>query len=405
LQQIAETAITLDLIPDSLREIMTAGEQLQTTRSRVTLFQRLPHCTLHNQYGPSETHVVTHYSLSGPPATWAVLPPIGRPIVNTRLYILDRQLRPVPLGVVGDLYLGGENLARGYQQRPDLTAERFVPDPIGGPGSRLYKTGDLARYLADGQVQFVGRSDAQLKIRGFRVELGEIEAVLGQHPEVQAAVVVPHRRVLPDGLTHDTRLVAYVVPQKEQQNQGTNEQTENQEPRTKNQEDESFPSPIALGAGHTLTPDDVLAFLQQRLPDYLVPGACLLLDALPRTPSGKVDRRALPAPDEAFQPIQHYVAPRTPQEETIARLCAELLGLEQVGIHDNFFALGGHSLLATRLLARVRLAEQIDLPLRALFETPTVAGLAQQIVTLRRALAQAQEISSPLADDEIEGEL
>ncbi|HEY0735673.1 MAG TPA: amino acid adenylation domain-containing protein [Herpetosiphonaceae bacterium] len=371
LQQLAETAIALDLIPDSLREIMTAGEQLQISSAVAAFFELLPECALHNQYGPSETHVVTHYTLSAQPATWAALPPIGRPIANTQLYLLDRQLRPVPLGVVGDLYLGGANLARGYQQRPDLTAERFVPDPFGGSGSRLYKTGDLARYLPDGQVQFVGRSDAQLKIRGFRVELGEIEAVLGQHPDVQAAVVVPHRRVLPDGLTHDTRLVAYVVAQ----------------------------------PGQPLTPDDLLAFLQQRLPDYLVPSACLLLDTLPRTPSGKVDRRALPAPEEAFQTTEHYVAPRTPEEETIASLCAELLGLEQVGIHDNFFSLGGHSLLATRLLARLRVAEQIDLPLRALFETPTVAGLAHQIVTLRRALAQAQEISSPLADDEIEGEL
>ncbi|MBV9792203.1 MAG: amino acid adenylation domain-containing protein, partial [Chloroflexi bacterium] len=371
LQQIAETAITLDLSPDSLREIMTAGEQLQTTPAITAFFERLPGCTLHNQYGPSETHVVTHYTLGGPPAAWAALPPIGRPIANTQLYILDRQLRPVPLGVVGDLYLGGANLARGYGQRPDLTAERFVPDPFGAAGSRLYKTGDLARYLPDGQVQFVGRNDAQLKIRGYRVELGEIEAVLGQHPQVQAAVVVPHRRVLPDGLTHDTRLVAYVVPQPQQD----------------------------------LAPDAVLAFLQARLPDYLVPSACLLLDSVPRTPSGKIDRGALPAPDDAFQSSQNYVAPRTAEETTIARLCEELLGLEQVGIHDNFFALGGHSLLATRLLARLRVTEQIDLPLRALFETPTVAGLAHQIVTLRRTLAQAQEISSPLADDEIEGEL
>ncbi|HEY0603658.1 MAG TPA: amino acid adenylation domain-containing protein, partial [Herpetosiphonaceae bacterium] len=310
LQQIAETAITLDLIPDSLREIMTAGEQLQTTRSLVTLFQRLPHCTLHNQYGPSEAHVVTHYTLSEQPNTWTALPPIGRPIANTQLYLLDRQLHPVPLGVVGDLYLGGENLARGYQQRPDLTAERFIPDSFGAKaGSRLYATGDLARYLPDGNVEFLGRRDAQLKIRGYRIELGEIEAVLGQHPEVQAAVVVPHRRVLPDGLTHDTRLVAYVVPQEEQTNKRTNEQTENQESRTKNQEDESFPSPIALGAGHTLTPDAVLTFLQQRLPDYLVPGACLLLDALPRTPSGKIDRKALPDPEAAFQSSASYVPP------------------------------------------------------------------------------------------------
>ncbi|MBV9790428.1 MAG: amino acid adenylation domain-containing protein, partial [Chloroflexi bacterium] len=209
LQQIAETAITLDLIPDSLREIMTAGEQLQTTRSLVALFQRLPDCTLHNQYGPSEAHVVTHYTLSREPAAWAALPPIGRPIANTQLYILDRQLRPVPLGVVGDLYLGGANLAHGYQQRPDLTAERFVPDPFGGhPGARLYATGDLARYLPDGNVEFLGRRDQQLKIRGYRIEPGEIEAALCQHPRVTQAVVTAQEPV-----PGEPRLVAHVVPQ------------------------------------------------------------------------------------------------------------------------------------------------------------------------------------------------
>ncbi|HEX6289379.1 MAG TPA: amino acid adenylation domain-containing protein [Herpetosiphonaceae bacterium] len=372
LQQIAEVATKLDLLPGSLREVMTAGEQLQTTPPIVELFERLPGCTLHNHYGPSETHVVTAYTLSGPPQSWAALPPIGHPVDNTQIYLLDGRLQPVPLGVVGELYLGGENLARGYLYRPALTAERFVPNPFGDTrGTRLYKTGDLARYLPDGTIQFLGRNDQQVKIRGYRIELGEIETVLAQHPQVQAVVVMAQTRTLPGETTPDTLLVAYVVPH----------------------------------AAQILDAEELITFLHGRLPEYMLPAACVLLEDLPRTPSGKIDRRALPAVDYARNAAASYVAPRTPEEQAMAALWAEVLGLEQVGIHDNFFALGGHSLLATRLMARLRAAEQIALPLRSLFETPTVAGLSQQIITLRRTLAQAQPVTSALADDEIEGEL
>ena len=396
LQQLAEVATQLDLLPTSLREIMTAGEQLQSSRPIVELFKRLPGCTLHNQYGPSEAHVVTAHTLSGAPEDWPALPPIGRPISNTQTYLLDARMQPAPLGVVGELYLGGHNLARGYLERPALTAERFVPDPFGGePGARLYRTGDLARYRADGEIEFLGRNDQQVKIRGYRIELGEIETAIQQHPDVQAVVVVAQTGARPDASTADTRLAAYVVPG---------------EPRTNREQRADNKGTAELGNNgvtdhRSLTADHLRSFLRERLPDYMIPTAFVELAELPRTPSGKIDRRALPAADYDQRDAASYVAPRTPEEQALAALWADVLGVDQVGIHDNFFMIGGHSLLATRLMARLRATEQIDLPLRCLFETPTVAGLAQQIAALRRTLDQMQPIGAPLADDEIEGEL
>ncbi len=346
LQQLAEVALTLDRLPSSLREVITAGEQLQTTPPVVAFFARLPQCILHNQYGPSETHIVTEYTLDDSPDTWTALPPIGRPIANTQMYLLDRHGQPVPLGVVGELYIGGANVARGYLHRPALTAERFVPDSFSAtPGARLYWTGDLARYLPDGALQFLGRRDQQLKLRGYRIELGEIESVLAQHPTVQAVVVVPHSRMLPDGLTRDTRLIAYVVLHPDQTESG----------------------------------DDILAFLQGKLPDYMLPRGCVLLEALPRTPSGKIDRRALPNPDDVLHAPTRYVAPRTPTEELIAGVWATVLGVARVGVHDNFFTLGGHSLLATQVVTRLRHLLAADVPLRLLFDAPTIAALAAQL--------------------------
>ncbi|HEY0602497.1 MAG TPA: amino acid adenylation domain-containing protein, partial [Herpetosiphonaceae bacterium] len=406
LQQLAEAAITLDLIPDSLREIMTAGEQLQISPAIAAFFERLPACALHNQYGPSETHVVTHYTLSGAPATWAALPPIGRPIAGTQIYLLDRRMQPVPLGAVGELYAGGVALARGYNQRPALTAEKFVPDLFSRiPGSRLYRTGDLARYRADGTIECLGRTDAQVKIRGFRIELGEIEAVLATHPQISECVVVARA----DAGGHQ-RLVAYVTeeprtknqePNEEQTNKRTNEQT-NPEPRTKNQEPseealspspatqerEGEPATAGQGdAGGEGLPSILRAFLKERLPDYLVPSIFVQLDALPLNTNGKVDRKALPAPVLTTEQEVELVLPRTPVEQTLAEIWAQILQIEQIGVHNNFFALGGDSILSLQVIARAQQAGLRITP-RQMFQHQTIAELATVIAPIDTAGAE-----------------
>jgi amino acid adenylation domain-containing protein len=285
--------------------------------------------------------------------------PIGRRSADNALYILDSAGRLVPFGVRGELLVGGIGVARGYLNRPDLTAERFVPDPFGSePGRRLYRTGDLVRYLPSGDIEFLGRIDQQVKVRGFRIEPGEIEAALREHPAVRETVVIA--RPEPSG---NLRLIAYVV---------------------------------ASGADNT----EMRAFLAQRLPAHMVPSAFVALAALPLTPNGKLDRKALPEPEQAAVEHQAGTAPRTPEEEMLAGLWAQLLGLSSVGVDDNFFALGGHSLLAARLVARIREALEIDLPLRALFEAPTVAGLAARLATARRA-----EAIPPLVPRERSGEV
>ncbi|MBV9773170.1 MAG: amino acid adenylation domain-containing protein, partial [Gemmatimonadetes bacterium] len=268
--------------------------------------------------------------------------PIGRPTGNVRLYVLDGSGEPTPVGVPGELCVGGEQVARGYLNQPERTAEKFVPDAFSGEaGARLYRTGDRARWLAEGTVEFLGRMDVQVKLRGFRIEPGEVEAVLREHAGVQEAVV---------GVQAEAqRLVAYVVPAEG----------------------------VKVGAA------ELRAHVAGRLPEYMVPGAFVVLDALPRNVSGKVDRRALPAPEWGAQ--ERYVAPRTATEEVLAGIWAEVLGVEQVGVEESFFALGGHSLLATRVVSRVRQAFGVELPLRALFEAPTVATLAGRIEVLRSA--------------------
>ena len=277
---------------------------------------------------------------------WSV--PIGRPIANTQVYILDHHLQPVPVGGPGELYIGGDGLARGYLNRPELTAERFIPNPFSPEsGTRLYKTGDLARYLPDGVIEFLGRRDHQVKIRGFRIELGEIEAVLTQHPMVQEAIVLAR-----EDRPTEKRLVAYVVPKPAQS------------------------SP----------PSALRAFLQTRLPEYMVPAAYMRLEKFPLTPHGKVDRQSLPVPDDASYVREGVSAtPQTVVEELLAGIWAEVLGLTQVGRQENFFALGGHSLLITRVISRLRQVFQVELPVQSLFEAPTVAALAQRIDTARRA--------------------
>ena len=344
LQHLAQVVADQDaLVPAKLREVITAGEQLQITPQIEHLFNELDGCTLHNQYGPTEGHVVTAFTLKGTPETWAALPPIGRPVANARIHILDQHLQPVPIGVPGELHIGGLVLARGYLDRPDLTAERFIPDPFSRePGARLYRTGDLARYLPDGNIEFLGRIDHQVKVRGYRIELGEIETVLGQHAGVRDVAVLAR-----EDKPGDRRLVAYLVP------------NEGQEP--------------VIG--------ELRRFLREKLPDYMIPSAFVTLDALPLTPSGKVDRRMLPAPERGRPEVEGvFVAPRTPVEEMLVGIWAEALGLEQAGIHDNFFELGGHSLLAAQVISRVRQVFPVEVPLRALFEAPTVAGLAEQVV-------------------------
>ncbi|MEP6743439.1 MAG: amino acid adenylation domain-containing protein [bacterium] len=343
LQHLAEAFVDGGPAPESLREIITAGEQLEITRQIAQLFERLKGCTLHNHYGPSETHVVTGYSLGGTISEWPALPPIGRPTANTQIHILDRNLQPTPIGVAGELCIGGANVSRGYLNRSELTAERFTPNPFGvDPGARIYRTGDLARYQRDGNIEFLGRIDHQIKLRGFRVELGEIETTLATHSAVREAVVVMREEA------GDRRLVGYVVL--------------GDEPRD--------------GLNRELRD-----FLKSKLPDYMVPSDFVFLEALPLTPSGKINRRALPAPDlSARQSEDLYVAPRNETEEKLAEIWSTVLRRERIGIEDNFFALGGHSLLATQLISRVRQAFNIELPLRCLFDSPTIAGLAEAFV-------------------------
>jgi amino acid adenylation domain-containing protein len=343
LQAIADAEPPADLPPLRLREIITAGEALRITPKVVALLERLPDCVLRNQYGPSESHVVTELTLRGSPRGFPALPSIGRPIRNVRTYLLDSHRKIVPTGVPGELYLGGFQLARGYLNRPDLTEERFIPDPFSDePGARLYRTGDLCRYRPSGEIDYLGRADTQVKVRGFRVELGEIEILLGEHPAVREVAVVVR-----EDQPGEKRLVAYLV---------------------KNE-------------GVTLSLTELRAFLKEKLPDYMVPQLFVTLEQFPLTPSGKVDRRALPAPDEGALIERAKVAPRGPVEEALAGIFAEILKLpiEQIGAHDGFFELGGHSLLGTQVIARARAAFRVELPLRALFEHPTPAALAAQI--------------------------
>jgi amino acid adenylation domain-containing protein len=344
LTQLAEIFAERAELPP-LREITTTGERLQTNRAMAALFERLPECAFHNHYGPSETHVATAFTLRPDPADWQVYPSIGRPIWRSSAYVLEPGLVPAPLGVPGDLHLGGACVARGYLGRPGLTAERFVPDPFGAaPGGRLYRTGDTVRLAVNGELEYLGRFDDQVKIRGFRIELGEIEAALATHPAVREAVVV----VRGEGAAR--RLVACVVP--------------------------------AEGIQEPDEPDAVLrAHLRDRLPDYMVPAAFVPVESFPLTPSGKVDRRALalscPEPREAAS--AGGAALLTPAEELLAGIWIEVLGVERVGIYESFFALGGHSLLATQVMSRIRGVFGADLPVRQLFESPTIAELARAV--------------------------
>jgi amino acid adenylation domain-containing protein len=327
-----------------VRQVLAGGDVLSPAHVRRVL-EELPGITLTNGYGPTEMttftccHPMTSAAEVGPTV------PIGRPIGNTRVHILDDGLWPVPAGVRGELCAGGDGLSRGYFGRPDLTAERFVPDPFSRePGARLYRTGDVARFLADGRVEFGGRRDGQVKLRGFRVELGEVESALARHPGVREAVVT----VREDG--GDRRLVAYLVA----------------------------PRPADASGGPELVPQ-VRSWLAGELPGFMVPAAFVVLDALPLTPHGKVDRRALPAPDPTAA-LAAYVPPATPLEELVAEVCAKLLGRERVGMRDNFFTLGGHSLLATQLVTRLSQEHGLPVTLPMVFYTADLGELADRIL-------------------------
>ncbi len=336
----------------ALTDVAQAGEALMLN-SRVRQAHRRDGWRLHNHYGPTETHVATSYTL---PANgdWPTAAPIGRPVHNTRAHVLDEWLRQVPPGVAGELYLAGAGLARGYLNRPALTAERFLPDPFGPPGTRMYRTGDTVRWTTDGLLDYVGRGDEQVKIRGFRIEPGEVESALADCPGVSQCVVIAR-----EDTPGDKRLVGYVVPAAGRQ-----------------------PETGTLG---------------DRLPAHMIPSALVLLDAIPLTPNGKLDRKALPAP--RYRGTHAGRAPRGPLEEIICGVFADTLGLDAVGPDDSFFDLGGHSLLATRLMARLRTALGAELPLHTLFEAPTPAGLAAALEATDAVLA-ARPVLRPTARPE-----
>ena len=320
-----------------LRQLLAGGDALSAHHFRKAV-QELDGCRLTNGYGPTEgTTFTCCYSADGT-STIPGNVPIGQPIANTQVYILDAYLQPTPAGVAGELYIGGDGLARGYLNQPGLTAERFIPHPFGAEvGARLYKTGDLARYLKDGQIEFLGRSDQQVKVRGFRIELGEIEVVLSGHQAVREAVVVVR-----EDRAEDKRLTAYVVAQ----------------------------------AGQTVEVGTLRSYVQEKLPEYMVPASFVLLDEVPMTPNGKVDRRALPAPERVRQESENNLpGPRDAVEVQLTHIWEEVLNVKPVGLHDNFFDLGGHSLLAVALMTRIETVFGVKLPLAGLFQGGTVESL------------------------------
>jgi enterobactin synthetase component F len=323
-----------------------------------------------NNYGPTEATVVATSGVVPPTEHATVLPSIGRPIANTQIYLLDEHQRQVPVGELGELYIGGAGLAKGYLNQPELTAERFIAHPFSKePGARLYKTGDLARNLPDGQLAFMGRADHQIKIRGYRIEPGEIVAALNGHPAVQDSLVIASERedtAAPvSGTGFDNkRLVAYLVPTAESETE--------------------------------LSANSLRENMMRYLPAYMIPSAFVLLDKLPMTPNGKVDRTALPHPDESnMLPDEVFVEPSTLIEERLAGIVAALLGVKRVGVEDNFFMLGGHSLLGTQLIVRVAETFGVQISLHTLFESPTVRQLSDVIE--ESIMAKLEEVS----DDQV----
>ncbi|NET65458.1 MAG: amino acid adenylation domain-containing protein [Moorea sp. SIO1G6] len=328
-----------------LRIVFTGGDKLRQYPSATLPFR------VFNIYGPTENTVATTSGLVVSGQGGSITPPIGKPISNTKVYILDRNLQPVPIGVAGELHIGGDGLAIGYHNRPELTAEKFIVNPFDkSQATRLYKTGDLGRYLPDGNIEFIGRIDHQVKIRGYRIETGEIEATLTQHNTVKETVVLAT-----EDNSGNKSIVAYIVLESETPEVSETEQI-----------------------------DKVKQYLKGQLPEYMIPSRFIPLSQLPLTPNGKVDRKALPAPDLAISASTEFVAPETETQKVLAEIWAEVLGIEQVGIHDNFFDLGGHSLKATQVVSRCRQAFGNELTLQRLLESPTIAGIAKNIEVLRQ---------------------
>ena len=341
-----------------LRELTTTGEQLHITPAIVQLFERLPDCRLHNHYGPSETHVVTALQLDHDPHTWPSHPSIGTPIDNCTTYILDRYGQQTPVGVVGELYLGGVCLAHGYLHREALTAERFLTGiPQAGISQRLYRTGDLARFSADGTIEFLGRIDHQIKLRGFRIEPGEVEAALTAHREIAEAAVLVR-----EDLPGDRRLVAYVVPQ---------------------------PNAVPSRTG-------LRAYLNTRLPAFMVPASIVVVPHMPLNANGKIDRRALPVPDRLRPDLEpEFVAPSSELEITLTEIFVDALHIEGIGVHDSLLALGGDSLTAMRILGRIRQQLWVEVPFDTLLATPTVSSVARAVAELQAQYAGSETASSP----------
>ena len=329
-----------------LRCLYTAGEALHRGGSVGTPYR------LVNAYGPTESYVITMYDV---PHGMATAPSIGSPVPHGTVYVLDKRMEPAPIGVFGDLYLGGAQLARGYFNRPDLTAERFLPNPF-VEGGRIYKTGDIVRWRSDGNLEYLGRADSQVKIRGFRIEMGEVEAALLAMERVAEACAIAR-----EDTPGDKRLVAYVVPN----------------------------APNA-DAAEPLTVSDLRVFMKDKLPGFMVPSAFVILDTMPLTANQKIDRRSLPAPDAKDMEDGDYVAPRNPTEELLAEIWGKTLRLDRVSVHATFFELGGHSLSAAQMMAKIRAAFNVDVPLSLLFDSPSVAGMSEGL-TLLQAKARAHE--------------
>ncbi len=349
-------------LPPSLRLVIAGSERVHPERLDWWKRHVPPSVRWLNGYGPTETTITaTLYEPAegDPPACASV--PIGRPISNVRVYVVDAHGGLCPTGAAGELWIGGEGVARGYLGQPERTAEGFGADPFGPPGGRIYRTGDRVRYLPDGNLEFLGRLDEQVKVRGFRIELAEVQAALEEHPAVREAAVVTFE------IGSETRLAGYVV----------------------------------LEPGTAPPLSELRAHLKERLPGYMVPAAFVVLDSLPRTESGKVDRRRLPEPGRSRESAYGFVAPRTPVEQTLAEIWGELLRVDRVGVEDNFFDLGGHSLLATQVVSRVREAFSMELPLRSLFEAPTVGGLALAIAQAQASRSAPGELARLL--DELSG--
>jgi acyl carrier protein len=344
------TPAHLDLLAEQLRDteiegraraLVIGGEELSPKGLR-SWQERAAGTRLINEYGPTETVVgCSVYEVKKEDSLRGAVP-IGRPIANTQMYVLDSELEPAPIGITGEIYISGAGLARGYAKRPELTAEKFIPSPFGGKGGeRLYRTGDLGKYLSDGNIEFAGRTDDQVKVRGYRIELGEIEAILRESPEVIEAAVV-----IREGKDREKRLIAYLVIRNET----------------------------------VLDQAELRGFLRERLPDYMAPSAFVVLERLPLTLNGKIDRKNLPDPQNVNSPVSAtYVAPQTELEQAIAAVWQELLQVNQVGIHDNFFDLGAHSLMMVQASSKLQDLLQRETPVLKLFQYPTISALAAHL--------------------------